>query len=33
MSLGRSTDELFMEMRKIHNGLNVCELSILAQVH
>ena len=32
-SLGRSTDELFTEMKKIHNGLNVCELSILAQVH
>ena len=32
-SLGRSTDELFTEMKKIHNGSNVCELSILAQVH
>ena len=32
-SLGRNTDELFTEMKKIHNGSNVCELSILAQVH
>ena len=32
-SLGRSTDELFTEMKKIHNGSSVCELSILAQVH
>ena len=32
-SLGRSTDELFTEMKKIHNGSNVCELSIPAQGH
>lgn len=25
MSLGRSTDKLFTEMKKIHNGKHVCE--------
>lgn len=33
MSLGSSTDELFTEMKKIHNGKNVGEASILGQVH